>query len=184
MKKIKLSVYAKQNNISYRTAWSYYKKGLIDCELTPTGRVLVKVNGEHQTSRVAIYCRVSSSQNKTNLESQKRRLIDYCAARGYRVHKIVCEVGSGLNDNRKKLYGLLDDKTITKIVVEDKDRFSRFGTNYIELLLSHQGRSLEIVNNVEDDKEDLMQDFVSIITSFVARLYGQRRSKRKTENSF
>ncbi len=94
---------------------------------------------------------------------------------------MVCEVGSGLNDNRKKLESLLKDASITKIVVEHSDRFSRFGMNYIVQLLELQGRTIEIINKQENNKDDLMQDFVSIITSFTARLYGQRRTKRKTE---
>lgn len=52
---------------------------------------------------------------------------------------------------------------------------------YIEILLDRCGIQLEVVNNVEGEKEDLIQDFVSVITSFSARIYGQRRSKRKTE---
>ena len=58
---------------------------------------------------------------------------------------------------------------------------ARFGLNYIQKLLEIQGRSIEIVNVVESEKEDLMQDFVSIITSFCARLYGKRKTKRMTE---
>ena len=76
---------------------------------------------------------------------------------------------------------VLSDPTITRIVVEHADRFSRFERNYIELLLKMQGREIEIVNKQDSDRDDLMQDFVSIIISFTARLYGLRRSKRKTE---
>ncbi len=67
------------------------------------------------------------------------------------------------------------------IVVEHKDRLTRFGFNYIKILLDKSGKTVEVVNEAEDGKQDLMQDFVSIITSFCARLYGLRRSKRKTE---
>jgi predicted site-specific integrase-resolvase len=67
------------------------------------------------------------------------------------------------------------------IVVEHKDRLTRFGYNYLEQLLKVQDRRIEVINLAEDGKEDLIQDFVSIVTSFCARLYGQRRSKRKTE---
>ena len=73
------------------------------------------------------------------------------------------------------------DNSIKKIVVEHSDRFSRFGMNYIEKLLKMQGREVEVVNSQSNDRDDLMQDFVSIITSFCARLYGQRRNKRRTE---
>lgn len=70
---------------------------------------------------------------------------------------------------------------VTKIVVEHKDRLTRFGFNYIEKLLIRCGVQLEVVNPVLNEKDDLIQDFVSVITSFSARIYGQRRSKRKTE---
>lgn len=178
--KYKISQYAKLEKVTYRTIWNRVKSGELEAETTPTGRILVVVN-ENKNVRVAVYCRVSSSENKDNLEKQKDRVLSYCYAKGYKVDKVVCEVGSGLDDGRKKLEQLLLDPSITKIVVEHPDRFSRFGMNYIQKLLSMQDREIEIINKGEDDKSDLMQDFVSIITSFTARLYGLRRSKRKTE---
>ena len=95
--------------------------------------------------------------------------------------KVVKEVGSGVNDGRKKLLALLADPTVTVIVVEHKDRLTRFGFKYIETLLAMQGRSIEVVNVTENPLEDSIADFVSILYSFCARLYGQRRAKRKTE---
>lgn len=94
---------------------------------------------------------------------------------------MVKEIGSGINDSRPKLLKLLTDPTITVIVVEHKDRLTRFGFNYLEQLLAMQGRRIEVINLAENGKEDLIQDFVSIVTSFCARLYGQRRCKGKTE---
>jgi putative resolvase len=88
---------------------------------------------------------------------------------------------SGVNDNRKRFKALLADPTITIIVVEHKDRATRFGFNYLETLLGMQNRRIEVVNLADNGKEDLLQDLVSIIYSFSARLYGQRRAKRKTE---
>lgn len=108
-------------------------------------------------------------------------MTDYCVAKGYRVRMVVKEIGSGVNDARPKLLKLLTDPTITLIVVEHQDRLTRFGFNTIEQLLAMQGRQIEVVNLAENGKEDLIQDFVSIVTSFCARLYGQRRSKRKTQ---
>ena len=86
-----------------------------------------------------------------------------------------------MNDTRPKLESLLTDRSIKVIVVEHKDRFSRFGLNYIQKLLEMDNRRIEIVNEVTEDRDDLMQDFVSIITSFCARLYGKRRTRRRTE---
>lgn len=182
MKKMKISEYAKIHSLSYRTVWQYCKDGHLPSETTPKGTILVLIeDAKERPVSYAVYCRVSSSRDKNNLERQKQRLVSYCNAKGYKVSKVVTEIGSGLNDSRKQLIDLLSDQSITTIVVEHKDRFSRFGFNMIELLLNQQGRTIEVVNAAETDKEDLMQDLVSIITSFVARLYGQRRSKRKTE---
>lgn len=130
---------------------------------------------------VCVYARVSSSENKDNLERQKERLISYCNVKGYKVSSVVTEIGSGLNDERKKLEKVLLDKSINLIVVEHKDRLARFGLNYIKKLMELDNRRIEIINPQSNDEDDLMQDFVSIITSFVSRLYGRRRSKRLTE---
>jgi predicted site-specific integrase-resolvase len=178
--KYKISQYAKKEHVQYRTVWNWIKSGKLKTEKSSTGRVIIIID-DNNIDKVAIYCRVSSSENKDNLERQKERLVSYCMAKGYQIEKVVCEIGSGLNDGRKKLEQLLLDISITKIVVEHSDRFSRFGMNYIEKLLNMQGRKIEVVNKQDNDRNDLMQDFVSIITSFTARLYGQRRSKRNTE---
>jgi predicted site-specific integrase-resolvase len=178
--KYKISQYAKLEKVQYRTIWNRIKAGKLNTEKTNTGRLLVVID-ENKLQRVAVYCRVSSSENKDNLERQKERVLNYCAAKGYQIEKVVCEIGSGLNDERRKLESLLMDQSITKIVVEHSDRFSRFGMNYITKLLKLQDRDIEVINKQSNDRDDLMQDFVSIITSFTARLYGQRRTKRKTE---
>ena len=178
--KLKISQYAKIEGVKYRAIWNRIKKGQLQTEKTQNGGIRIIID-ENKDVRVAVYCRVSSSENKENLERQKERVLNYCAAKGYRIEKVICEIGSGLNDKRKKLESLLNDISITKIVVEHSDRFSRFGMNYIVELLKLQSRDIEVINKQENNRDDLMQDFVSIITSFTARLYGQRRSKRKTE---
>lgn len=180
---IKLSKWAKENNVTYRTAWSYYTNGILKGKQLETGTILIEIEDNINTKneKTVIYARVSSSENKSNLDSQAKRLEDYCFCKGYKIDKIIKEVGSGLNDKRPKLEALLLDKSIKRIVVEHKDRLCRFGLNYIQKLLESDNRYIEIVNNVDTDEQDIIQDFVSIITSFCARLYGKRRSKRKTE---
>jgi putative resolvase len=111
----------------------------------------------------------------------KRNDCAYCDAKGWKVVKVVKEVGSGVNDGRKKLLALLADPTVTVIVIEHKDRLTRFGFKYIETLLAMQGRSLEVVNVAENPIGDIVADFVSILYRFCAKLYGQRRVRRKTE---
>jgi len=136
---------------------------------------------KHKEDYVVCYARVSSSQNKTNLESQSNRLVSYCNAKGIAPREVIKECASGLNDKRPKLQKLLNNKEVTLVVIEHQDRITRFGFNYIKILLLQRECKIEIINPVATDKEDLMQDFISLITSFVARLYGLRRSRRKTE---
>ena len=178
--KYKISQYAKINKVTSRTIWNWIRDGKLETERTKTNRVLI-LEDENKLLSVAVYASVSNSENKDNLERQKNRLLDYCAAKGYRVDKVVTEVCSGLNDKRCKLEQILLDKTITLIVIEHSDRLARFGLNYIKKLLELDNRKIEIINPSGSEKDDLMQDFVSIITSFTARLYGQRRTRRKTE---
>lgn len=123
----------------------------------------------------------SSSENRDNLAGQADRLVGYCIAKGYQIQQVVKEVGSGVNDNRAKFLALLADTGITRIVVEHRHRATRFGFRYLETLLEQQGRVIEVVNLAEDEQEDLISDLVGIVYSFCARLYGQRRAKRKTE---
>lgn len=185
---MKLPDYAKELGISYKTAWRWWKAGKLPhpARQTETGLVIVdyvrpSVSMVPQSNRAAIYSRVSSSENRDNLERQAERLVEYSFAKGYQVVKIVKEVGSGLNDNRKKLEQLLIDGGYDILVVEHKDRLARFGVNYIEVLLQKLGVKLEIVNLAANGKDELMQDLVAIVTSLAARLYGQRRAKRKTQ---
>lgn len=177
---MKLSSYAKQVGVSYRTAWRYWKDNKLDAYQLSTGTIIVR-DAKVKSDKVYIYARVSSAENKDNLDSQADRLTQYCMAKGYHIGKVVKEIGSGVNDNRKQLTMMLNDDDYRLIVVEHKDRLTRFGFNYIKILLNKSGKDIEVVNESDDEKQDLMQDFVSIITSFCARLYGLRRSKRKTE---
>lgn len=180
---MKLSTWAKQQGICYRTAWRMWKAGMLDAYQLPTGTIIVRDDKKEQQfpDKVCIYARVSSSENKSNLDRQAERLKGYAIARGYQIYKTIKEVGSGVNDNRKQLNRLLIDKNYRILIVEHKDRLTRFGFNYINTWFTDIGKTVEVVNEAENDKDDLMQDFISIITSFCARLYGLRRSKRKTE---
>ena len=179
---MKLSQYAKKTGISYKTAWRWYKAGTLDAYQTPTGMVVVRDPEMERigTGRIALYARVSSADQKSDLERQVQRLRDYAAARGYQVAKEVTEIASGLNDSRPKFLKLLADPTIGTIIVEHKDRSTRFGWNYITTLMEAQGRRMEAVFP-DETKDELVNDFVSIITSMAARMYGRRGSRRKAE---
>ncbi len=159
-----------------------WNRGQLQGERLPTGTIIIfeddRSCGEN---KVAIYGRVSSSENQSNLETQAKRLEAYCIAKGYQIVRVVKEVGSGVNDHRKLLLKLLEQTDYNLIVVEHKERLSRVGFNYLKVLLTQTNRDLEVVNLAEERKDDLRQDFVSIITSFCARLYSLRRGNRKTE---
>ncbi|MBD2393790.1 IS607 family transposase [Cyanobacterium aponinum FACHB-4101] len=177
---MKLSDYAKKLGVSYKTAWRMWKRGEIKATQLPTGTIIVTTE-EISPQGVAIYTRISSAENKSNLDSQAERLKAYCIAKGYQIKYIVKEVGSGVNDNRKKLVELLLKDDYSLIICEHKDRLTRVGFNYLKVLLNKQGKDIEVVNLAEERKDDLMQDFVAIITSFCARLYSIRKRTRKTE---
>jgi putative resolvase len=181
---MKLSQYAKQIGVTYRTAFRWWQNGDIRGYQLPSGTIVVTEGEEPKVKpdgQVALYARVSSHEHLANLDRQVERLEDYCAAKGYQVSKVVKEIGSGVNDNRAKFLALLEDQRITTIVVEHKDRATRFGFRYLDTLLKGQGRVIEVVNLAENNREDVLADLVSIVYSFAARLYGQRRAKRKTE---
>jgi putative resolvase len=179
---MKLSAYARQQGISYQTAWRMWQRGELPAHQLPSGTVIVDVPGAPQAvrpRRVAVYARVSSSENRTNLESQAERVATFCAAKGWQVAKVIKEYGSGVNDQRPQFLALLADTSISHIVVEHKDRCSRFGVAYIQTLMATQGRELVIVNDADNGQEELLQDFEALTTSFCARLYGRRQASRK-----
>jgi predicted site-specific integrase-resolvase len=182
---MKLSDYAKQAGVRYETAWRWFRDGKIRGHRVGAHTIIITEDeGEARIAagdQVAIYARVSVAENRPNLDSQAERLVAYCAARGYQVSQVVKEIGSGVNDSRPKLLKLLSDPRVGVLVVEHKDRLTRFGFRYIEALLAVNGRRVEVVNLAENGREDLLSDLTAIIYSFCVRLYGQRRAKRQTE---
>ena len=176
---MKLSDYAKQQGVSYRTAHRMWKRGELKGRQLSTGTILIDTTTAVEGA--IVYARVSSAQNKSNLESQALRVERYCIARGYRIVGVVKEVGSGVNDSRKKLIKVFERSDYNLIVCEHKDRLSRVGFHYIKVLLNQMGKDVEVINEAREEQSDLMSDFISIITSFCARIYGLRRQKRRTE---
>jgi putative resolvase len=186
---IKISKLAKDLGVTKATLYNWRLAGKIQFVKSKTGMNFVTQETyneflgikEKREEKVVVYCRVSSTVNKKNLQTQRDRLINYCNARGYQVHKVVTEFGSGINDKRPKLEKLLTELDFTKIVVEHKDRLSRMGFHFLEILCETHHKEIEVINTVDTDEEDIIQDFISIITSYCAKIYGKRRSKRKTE---
>jgi putative resolvase len=178
---MRLSHYAKKMDISYKTAFRWWEAGKLDAYQLDTGTIIVREPAQLQEARgVALYARVSSADQKDDLERQMEQLKGYAASKGYQVTKIVSELASGLNDSRPKLMKVLTDTSIGIIVVEHRDRLTRFGFNYIEQLLLVQGRKLEVIFPSDTDN-DLVDDFIAVITSMASRIYGRRTSKRRAE---
>lgn len=141
-------------------------------------------SADHSTNRLTIgYCRVSSSDQKEDLTRQIDNVSQYCIARGYQF-KIISDLGSGLNYNKKGLKELIElicSNSVERIVVNYKDRLIRFGFELIEQLCVIHKVEIEIINHTEDKsyEEELVEDVLSVITVFSAKLYGSRSHKAK-----
>lgn len=181
---MKLSKWCKEKGICYNTGLSWFHSGLIpQAEQLSTGTIIVNLNKVDESKiikNVCIYCRVSSTSRKKELEYQVDRCNQFCSARGLEVTKIYKEIASGMNDNRRELWKMLDTKP-THIVVEHKDRLTRFGFNYLNKLLKNINCEIIVINLDREDETDLIKDLVSIITSFCCRIYGLRRGMNKVK---
>ncbi len=174
---MKLSAYAKQVGVTYKTAYQWWKAGQLDAYQLPTGTIIVREATPSATG-VALSARVSSAEQQAEVTRQRQRLRDDAAARGYQVVSEVTEIASGLNDERPKLTKLLTDAQVGVIVVEHRDRLTRFGYGYIAALLEQAGRRVEAIYP-SDTGNDLVDDFVSVITSMAVRLYGRRTAQQR-----
>lgn len=135
---------------------------------------------------VAVYCRVSSADQKSHgdLERQKLRLLEYCSSRHYRVDYVMDEVGSGMNDKRKKLRKLMKlarEHKFNKLVIERYDRLTRFNYELLVEYFESHGVKIEFLDNVlgTSFESDLVKDILSIIMVFSAKLYGKRSKENK-----
>lgn len=181
---MKLSEWAKQQGIAYKSAWRMWKLGQlpIPADQLPTGTIIVHPNKAPAEGKVALYARVSSSDQKNDLEAQMGRLVTFATGQSLTVGAAVSEIGSGLNGRRPKLMKLLADQQYTAVIVEHRDRLMRFGVEYVESALKAQGRKIIVVDESEM-KDDLVQDMIEVLTSFCARLYGRRSAKNKAKKA-
>lgn len=181
--RVKLSAWAKQVGVSFKTAqrWYYSGKMPVSTERTPTGRIMVCLEEPvSMTERTVLYARVSSSDQKDDCGRQADRLRTLAAGRGWTNVEIITEIGSGLNGHRKRLLGLLADPAVRRIVVEHRDRLARFGVEYIEAALKAHGREVVFAEEGEQ-KLDIVQDFIDVVTSMCARIYGRRAASNRAK---
>lgn len=179
---MKLSEWARKNGLTYKTAHRLFQNGKlpVKSQQLSTGTILVEESSIQTSLKTYIYCRVSSYAKKDDLKRQADRCVAFCEASGWQVEKIIQEIASGMNDNRRKLFQLFSSDP-KRIVVEHKDRLTRFGFGYFEKLLPLLKYEIVVINRDTEDEQDLMKDLVAIITSFCCRLYGLRRGQNKVK---
>jgi len=174
---MKLADWARAQGIDYKTAYRWFRSGIlpVPAEQLPTGTILVHSPGR-ALAGVALYARVSDEGQKADLERQLGRLAEFSSQQGLSVDQSVVEVGSGFAGDRAKLLKLLADPSVSTIVVEHRDRLTRFGAEYIEAALAACGRKLIVVDPTER-KGDLVADLVEVLVAFCGRRYGRKASK-------
>lgn len=177
---MKLSEYAKKNNVTYITAHNWYKKGMIpNAYQLPSGTIIVKEE-QKKLQRNVIYCRVSSKDRKHDLDLQVEKCKQYCLSKGIKIDEIYKQIASGMDDNRKEFWKMIESNPTT-IICQNKDRLTRFGFNYLDNLLKKLNCNIEVIFPNENNEVDLIKDLVSIVTSFCCRLYGLRRGINKAK---
>lgn len=179
---MKLSVWAEIQGISYKTAWRMWKnKSLpVPAYQLPTGTVVI--DAERRADGVVLYARVSSGDQKADLDRQISRLAEYAVANKMAIIDVVKEVGSGLNGRRKGMLRLLANTKAQTIVVEHRDRLMRFGFDYVEAALTAQGRKIVVIDDAEVD-DDIVRDLHDVIVSMCERLYGKRSAKNRAQSA-
>ncbi|MEV0012000.1 IS607 family transposase [Streptomyces sp. NPDC051840] len=180
---MKLSEWARRQGVSYQTAWRWVKDGKMPVPVTqaPSGTWLVAEPAPAVSAvsgRVVAYCRVSSADQKADLDRQTARVVDGANGLGLAVAEVVAEVGSGLNGRRRKLHRVLSDPQVAVIVVEHRDRLARFGVEHLEAVLSASGRRLVVLDPTES-ADDLVRDITEVLTAMCARLHGRQTAKNR-----
>ena len=152
-----LPKYAERMGLKYNTVWKHYKAGKIPGAIKHEGSVLIPVptnDIKKPGNRAVTYARVSSSENKNNCTKQSERLYNYSINSGYQIVKQVQEYASGLNDNRPKLWKILNNpQDWDLLIIEHKDRLTQSGYSYIKKLVENTGNKIIIVNKTNDITE-------------------------------
>ncbi|GBL12402.1 hypothetical protein MSj_03918 [Microcystis aeruginosa Sj] len=187
MSKLTISEAAKLKGVSVSTLRRWESEGKLIPGRTANGHRRYTISQllglKENLSYTVGYCRVSSHDQKKDLERQKEVVELFCAQNGWPV-EIIDDLGSGLNYNKKglkRLIRLIVDSKVERLVLNHKDRLLRFGSELIFSLCEQFGTEVVIINRTEDSRfeEDLAQDVLEIITVFSARLYGSRSHKNR-----
>ena len=186
--------FAELLGVSVKTLQRWDRDGILKANRTPTDRRYYTydqylqfkgIQTENDIRDTVIYARVSTRNQKDDLQNQVEFLKQFCNAKGIIVNQCVEDFGSGLNYNRKKWNKLLDEvieNKIKTIVISNKDRFIRFGYDWFEKFCEKFNTKIIIVNNETlSPNEELVQDIISILHVFSCRLYGLRKYKNQIE---
>lgn len=187
-RKIRLSEYADLMTVTRQTALNWYHQGKIPFPtFRPSERIiLVEVPKsftgissfeENNDDFTVAYCRVSTFKQRESLPFQRLAIYEYANSNGISIDKCVEEIGSGFNENRKKLSNILSDPTITTIIVENRERLARSNFNLIKRTLNAQGRDIIVVDD-NDVENDLVTETTEFMVSECGRLYGKRGAER------
>ncbi|MEM7580264.1 MAG: IS607 family transposase [Cyanobacteria bacterium P01_A01_bin.80] len=175
--------------VSIDTLRNWEKEGRIQSVRTSGGHrrfraIDLGVVDTNSSKLTICYARVSSHDQKSDLERQALVLSNYCEQKDYTNYLVIKDLGSGLNYKKKglkKLLNLLFDNKVERLIVTNKDRLLRFGSELIFSMCEHHAVEVVILNRREDStyEEDLSRDVLEIITVFSARLYGSRSRKNQ-----
>jgi len=180
---VNLTEWAHATGVHPQTAYRWFREGNLPVPAQRVGPRTILVNVDAATAppageRVGLYARVSSHDQKDDLDRQMTRLTAWAATAGLPIARQEREVGSGMNGHRAKIRRLLSDPDIDVIVVEHRDRFGRMNVELVEAALSANGRRVVVLDDREVD-DDLVRDMTEILTSFCARLYGRRSARNR-----
>lgn len=174
-----LTEWAKAQGVHPQTAYRWFREGTLPVPAQRVGPRTILVSIDACAVRgMGLYARVSSRDQKADLERQVARLSGWAAKAGHRVVRVESEVGSGMNGRRSQARRLLADPEVTTVVVEHRDRLGRMNTELVEAALSATGRRLVVLDDGEVE-DDLVRDMTEVLTSFCARLYGRRSAKNR-----
>ena len=157
---------------------------------TDLNKILGEENIQEEKKVIcATYARVSSQKQKTSgdLDRQSQRLSEYCSKHNLYVEYIIKDCGSGLNDKRSgfiQLTNLIIGRKINKVIIEHKDRLTRFQYSFIEKMYNIFGCEIIAVDDKEDvsDAEELTRDLMALLASFSEKYYGRRSMEHKRKN--
>ena len=170
--------------ISSATLWRRVHVGTVKTKELYGTTYYLDEDPSSEASMNVIYCRVSNTKQQADLKRQEAILREYCVSNGIIPDKVISDIASGINENRKglqELIGLVKDGKVKTVYVSYKDRLTRFGFNYFVYLFNLFGTEIKVVNltSEEDFQQELTQDFISILHHFSMKLYSNRRKEIK-----